>query len=41
MTGLVSAASKHGAMREIAEAIARVLDEQGVSAEFVDLNDPL
>jgi menaquinone-dependent protoporphyrinogen oxidase len=38
MTVLVTAASKHGATREIAEAIARVLDEHGVSAECVDLD---
>jgi menaquinone-dependent protoporphyrinogen oxidase len=37
MTVLVTAASKHGATREIAEAIAHVLDEHGVSAECVDL----
>ena len=39
MTVLVTAASKHGATREIAEAIARVLGEHGVSAEFVDLDE--
>ena len=38
MTVLVTAASKHGATREIAEAIARV-GEHGVSAEFVDLDE--
>jgi menaquinone-dependent protoporphyrinogen oxidase len=39
MTVLVTAASKHGATREIAEAIALVLDEHGVSAEYVDLDE--
>jgi menaquinone-dependent protoporphyrinogen oxidase len=39
MTVLVTAASKHGATRQIGETIARVLDEHGVSAEFVDLDD--
>jgi menaquinone-dependent protoporphyrinogen oxidase len=38
MTVLVTATSKHGATREIAGAIARVLDEHGVSAECVDLD---
>jgi menaquinone-dependent protoporphyrinogen oxidase len=39
MTVLVTAASKHGATLEIAEAIARVLDEHGVSAELVDIDE--
>ena len=36
---LVTAASKHGATREIAETIAGVLDEHGLSAEFVDIDE--
>lgn len=39
MTVLVTAASKHGATREIAEQIARGLDERGVQTEFVDIDD--
>lgn len=39
MTVLVTAASKHGATREIAEAIVRVLDEHGVAAERADIDD--
>jgi menaquinone-dependent protoporphyrinogen oxidase len=39
MTVLVTAASKHGATLEIAEAIARVLDEQDASAELVRIDD--
>jgi menaquinone-dependent protoporphyrinogen oxidase len=39
MTVLVTAASKHGATLEIAEAVARALDEQGVSAELVGINE--
>jgi menaquinone-dependent protoporphyrinogen oxidase len=39
MTVLVTAASKHGATREIAEEIARVLDEHGVPTELVDIDD--
>jgi Flavodoxin domain len=39
MTVLVTAASKHGATLEIAEAIARVLAEQGVSAELVPIDE--
>jgi menaquinone-dependent protoporphyrinogen oxidase len=39
MTVLVTAASKHGATLEIAEAIARALNEQGVSAEHVGINE--
>lgn len=38
MTVLVTAASKHGATREIAEEIARVLDEHGVSTELLDID---
>jgi ATPase subunit of ABC transporter with duplicated ATPase domains len=34
-----AAASKHGATLEIAEAIARVLAEQGVSAELVPIDE--
>ena len=39
MTVLVTAASKHGATREIAEAIAQVLAEHGVSTELLDVDD--
>jgi menaquinone-dependent protoporphyrinogen oxidase len=39
MTVLVTAASKHGATREIAEAIARGLAHHGVSAEVLDLGE--
>ena len=39
MTVLVTAASKHGATLEIAEAIARVLAEQGGSAELVPIDE--
>lgn len=39
MTVLVTAASKHGATREIAKEIARVLGEQGVATELLDLED--
>ena len=39
MTVFVTAASKHGATREIAEEIARVLDEHGVSTELLDMDD--
>lgn len=39
MTVLVTAASKHGATREIAEQIARVLDGHGVAAELVDIDE--
>ena len=39
MTVLVTAASKHGATREIAKEIARVLDEHGVSIELLDIED--
>ena len=37
MTVLVTAASRHGATREIAEAIGRTLVERGVA---VDVTDP-
>src|SRR5687767_6603948 len=39
MKVLVTAASKHGATLEIAEAIARVLEQQGVSADLVDIDE--
>jgi len=39
MTVLVTAASKHGATREIAQTIARVLDQHGVSAELVGIDE--
>ena len=39
MTVLVTAASKHGATHEIAEEIARVLDEHGVSTELLDIDE--
>lgn len=39
MTVLVTAASKHGATREIADTIARTLADHGVSAELVDLEE--
>jgi menaquinone-dependent protoporphyrinogen oxidase len=39
MTVLVTAGSKHGATREIAKEIARVLDEHGVSTELLDIDD--
>jgi menaquinone-dependent protoporphyrinogen oxidase len=39
MTVLVAAASKHGATREIAEAIARELGRRDVSAEVWDISD--
>ena len=38
MKALVTAASKHGATREIGETIARVLEEHGLSAELVDID---
>ena len=37
MTVLVAAASKHGATREIAEAIARELEARGVEADVADV----
>ena len=39
MTVLVTAASKHGATHEIAEEIARVLDEHGVSTKLLDIDE--
>lgn len=39
MKVLVTAASKHGATREIAEEIARALDRHGVSTELVDIGE--
>lgn len=39
MTVLVTAASKHGATLEIAATIARVLEEHGIEAEFVELDE--
>jgi menaquinone-dependent protoporphyrinogen oxidase len=39
MNDLVTTASKHGATREIAEEIARVLDEHGVSTALLDIHD--
>lgn len=39
MDVLVTAASKHGATREIAEEVARVLDEHGVTTELLDIDD--
>ena len=37
MTVLVAAASKHGAIREIAEAIARELETRGAEADVADV----
>jgi menaquinone-dependent protoporphyrinogen oxidase len=39
MSVLVTAASKHGSTYEIAEAIVRVLNEHGVSADFVGIDE--
>jgi Flavodoxin domain len=39
MTVLVTAGSKHGGTREIAEEIARVLDEHGVTTGLLDIDD--
>lgn len=39
MTVLVTAGSKHGATREIAEEIARALDEHGVATELLDIDE--
>jgi menaquinone-dependent protoporphyrinogen oxidase len=39
LTVLVTAASKHGATLEIAQTIARVLAEHGLSAAVVDIDD--
>jgi menaquinone-dependent protoporphyrinogen oxidase len=39
MRVLVTAASKHGATRELAETIARVLEEHGLSTELVEMDE--
>jgi menaquinone-dependent protoporphyrinogen oxidase len=39
MKVLATAASKHGSTRELAETIARVLEEYGLSAELVDMDE--
>lgn len=39
MKALVTAASKHGGTLEIAETIARVLEEHGLSAELVEIDE--
>lgn len=39
MTVLVTTASKHGVTLEIAETIARVLEESGIEAEFIELDE--
>ena len=39
MNVLVTAASKHGATRELAETIARVLEEHGLSTELVEMDE--
>jgi menaquinone-dependent protoporphyrinogen oxidase len=39
MKALVTAASKHGGTLEIAETITRVLEEHGLSAELVDIDE--
>ena len=39
MTVLVTTASKHGATREIAAEIARVLEEHSVPTELLDIDD--
>ena len=39
MKVLVTAASKHGSTRELAETIARVLEEHGLSAELVEMDE--
>jgi menaquinone-dependent protoporphyrinogen oxidase len=39
MTVLVTAASRHGATFELAEAIARVLDDYGLSVELVEIEE--
>lgn len=39
MTVLVTAASKHGATLEIGETIARVLEEHGLPAAFVEIDE--
>ena len=39
MNVLVTAASKHGATRELAETIGRVLEEHGLSTELVEMDE--
>jgi len=39
MKVLVTAASKHGSTRELAETITRVLEEHGLSAGLVDMDE--
>jgi menaquinone-dependent protoporphyrinogen oxidase len=39
LTVLVTTASKHGATREIADEIVRVLEEHGVATELVDVDE--
>ena len=39
MTVLVTTASKHGATREIADEIARVLNKHGVATELLDIEE--
>jgi menaquinone-dependent protoporphyrinogen oxidase len=39
LTVLVATASKHGATREIAAEIARVLEEHGVATELLDIDE--
>ena len=39
MTVLVTAASKHGATLEIAETIAHVLEDHGIPADLVEIDD--
>ena len=39
MKVLVTAASKHGATRELAETIGRVLEEHGLSTELVEMDE--
>ena len=39
MTVLVTTASRHGATREIADEIVRVLEEHGVATELVDIDE--
>lgn len=39
MTVLVTTASRHGATREIADEIVRVLDVHGVATELVDIDE--
>jgi len=39
MRVMVACASKHGSTRELAETIARVLEEHGLSAELVEMDE--